>query len=302
MSAPTDRTPAAERPTVLVVAWIGTLFASLLPAIIWQELFWGDAPDVLWLRLGSLALLVLLSLFWKALAPLRGYWLVLLAILVADELLRPVIARSTVWQGWFGGTAASWFRSSLGTQLLRLLATALAWAVLLILGKKRPDYFLLKGDLAAPAEPVRWLDIKPEQRWTRVGREFAIVLAIVYLVVSFFTYRPTLADVGTLLPLLLAVLLFAALNAFNENFAFRAALLSQLLPVIGKEHSLLLLAAFFGINHFYGMPPGLVGVALTGFLGWLLAKSMVETRGFLWAWLIQFPLDVIVFAFMVMRP
>jgi uncharacterized protein len=34
---------------------------------------------------------------------------------------------------------------------------------------------------------------------------------------------------------------------------------------------------------------------LAGFLGWLLAKSIVETRGIFWAWFIHFLQDVIIF-------
>jgi hypothetical protein len=38
-----------------------------------------------------------------------------------------------------------------------------------------------------------------------------------------------------------------------------------------------------------------VGVVLAGFLGWFLAKSVLETRGIGLAWFIHFVLDVIIF-------
>lgn len=56
----------------------------------------------------------------------------------------------------------------------------------------------------------------------------------------------------------------------------------------------------FGVGHFYGIPNGVVGVLLTGFLGWFLGKSMLETGGFFWAWLIHFMQDVVIFAFLAM--
>jgi hypothetical protein len=59
-----------------------------------------------------------------------------------------------------------------------------------------------------------------------------------------------------------------------------------------------MVAAYFGILHFYGVPYGYVGVFLAGFLGWLLAKSMLETRGLFWAWFIHFWQDVWIFSFM----
>jgi hypothetical protein len=35
---------------------------------------------------------------------------------------------------------------------------------------------------------------------------------------------------------------------------------------------------------------------MTGFLAWLIGKSMLETGGFLWPWFIHFVPDVVVFA------
>ncbi|HYG59657.1 MAG TPA: CPBP family glutamic-type intramembrane protease, partial [Symbiobacteriaceae bacterium] len=109
--------------------------------------------------------------------------------------------------------------------------------------------------------------------------------------------RPTWGDFVQALPLMPFVLLFAAANAFAENLIFRAALLPQLLPAVGKTHALLLTAVAFALPH---LPSGVTIVLLSAFLGLLLGKSMLETRGFLWAWAIQFPLDVIVFTFFAM--
>ena len=51
----------------------------------------------------------------------------------------------------------------------------------------------------------------------------------------------------------------------------------------------------FGSAHHFGTPGGPVGVVLAGFLGWFLAKSVVETRGIGLAWSVHFVLDVIIF-------
>lgn len=40
------------------------------------------------------------------------------------------------------------------------------------------------------------------------------------------------------------------------------------------------------------------GVVLAWFLGWILAKSMLETRGLAWAWFIHFVQDMANFGFM----
>jgi hypothetical protein len=88
------------------------------------------------------------------------------------------------------------------------------------------------------------------------------------------------------------------LNAFNEEMTYKASFLSVLENVVGKNQSLLLMAAFFGLWHFYGIPYGVVGVLLGTFLGWFLGKSMLETRGLFWAWFIHFWQDVLIFAFL----
>jgi membrane protease YdiL (CAAX protease family) len=58
---------------------------------------------------------------------------------------------------------------------------------------------------------------------------------------------------------------------------------------------------FFGIAHFFGTPGGLLGAALAVFMGWILGKAMVETRGLLWAWWIHFLGDVVVFVFLALE-
>lgn len=291
------RSLVSERQAVLAAAWAGMLLASMLPGIVWQEVFGGSLPQALWLRLGGGLAFLGLSLAWKALRPLSGYFVLLAAILAADELLRPLVAASAVWQGWFGPDRASLFWSSLGPQLLRLLMSLAVWLVLVLLGLKRSDYFLVKGRLNAPAEPVRWLGIRAGQPWSQAAVQFAIAMSLVFLGISVLSYRPGLGALAGALPWLPAVLLFAALNAFNENFIARAAPLSQLVSAVGQPQALLLSTVFFALGHFYGTPPGLLGLLLPGLLGWLLGRCMLETKGFLLAWLIQLPLDCLVFFF-----
>jgi hypothetical protein len=136
--------------------------------------------------------------------------------------------------------------------------------------------------------------------WTRIGSIFAVVFGTVTLVFLIFTYRPSFGAFLQALPLIPVVLLIAAINAFNEEFTLRAAPLSELWPVVGKQQALLITTVFFGLGHFYGVPNGALGVLLSGFLGWFLGKSMLETKGFFWAWLIHFIPDVSIFTFYAM--
>jgi len=99
------------------------------------------------------------------------------------------------------------------------------------------------------------------------------------------------------LPLIPAALLIALINAFNEEFTLRAAPLSTLWNTVGKQQALMITTVFFGLGHFYGVPSGIIGVLLSSFLGWFLGKSMLETKGFFWAWLIHFLPDAFIFTF-----
>jgi len=71
------------------------------------------------------------------------------------------------------------------------------------------------------------------------------------------------------------------MNAFNEEFTFRAAPLGELEPLIGKSTSLVVTAVYFGLGHYYGVPNGVIGVLLSGFLGVAAWKEHVRNKGFL---------------------
>jgi hypothetical protein len=53
----------------------------------------------------------------------------------------------------------------------------------------------------------------------------------------------------------------------------------------------------FAVMHDYSAVNGVTGVLLTIFMGWMLTKAMLETRGFFWPWLLHFTQDVIIFWF-----
>lgn len=290
---------ATHRSARIAVAWIGTLLLSPLPDIIWQEVFSGEPSQVLQARMILSLLLLGLAIVWKAIRSLRGYFFLFLIIHAIYGVLYPVVEGSETWLRWFGPDA-SWFWSSLGVHLLRFLTALIIWAALAAMGMRRQDYYLVKGQLDAPVEPVRWLGIKKPDPWTHFGAILAVIVSLLLLVSLVFGARPSPSDFVRALPLLPAVLLFAAMNSFNEEFPYRAALLSQLVPTVGKKHALLLTAVLFGLGHFYGMPPGVAGVLMAGFLGWLLGKSIVETRGLFWAWFIHFLQDVLIFTFIAM--
>jgi membrane protease YdiL (CAAX protease family) len=170
-------------------------------------------------------------------------------------------------------------------------------AFLWLIKRDRSKFFLVKGQLDAPIQPVWWLGIGLGKSWRTFGWIFAIVAGLVVLIPTVLGLRFSSVILQRALLLLPAMILFAAINAFNEEIYFRASLLSTLPAVVGKNHALWMNMVLFGLNHYlYGSPPGVIGSLMTGFLAWLLGKSILETKGLWWAWLMHFVPDVVIFA------
>jgi hypothetical protein len=281
----------------LTLTWVLLLLASPLPNILWQELTGLDTRWLFYAKLVLLAVAIAGSFLIPALRPLRSFLVVLLSIYAFEEFAG-WLGRTTLWVGWFGTPDAPFTRSMLSTQLQRLLVSLLMIAVLLLMGYRRKQFFLTRGQLDAPIEPVRWLGFPNADPWTRFGGQFAIYISLGLLVFLVLAARPSADLIVQALPVLPAVLIFAALNAFNEEMTYRSGMLATLEGPVGSRQAILLAAAFFGIGHFYGVPYGVIGVILAGFLGWFLGKAMIETRGFFWAWFIHFIQDVLIFSFM----
>jgi hypothetical protein len=282
---------------VIVSAWAITLLTGFLPDILWHELAGGSTRWLFWAKVALLAVLVVVTSVWRPIRPLRNLVVLLLAIYLAAELVAQLTALP-FWQDWFGGAGASFAVSMLGTQLGRLMVSLLLIAVLLALGYRRPDFFLVRGQLDAPIEPVRWLGFPKPVPWTRFGGQWAIYIGLGLLVFLIFSGNPSLQSFVEAAPMLPLVLLLAAMNAFNEELTYRSTLLAALEKPVGPRHALWNAAVFFGIGHYFGVPYGILGVLMSTWLGWLLGKSMLETRGFFWAWFIHFVQDVLIFSFM----
>jgi len=163
----------------------------------------------------------------------------------------------------------------------RLLLTAVMVTALLIMGKRRQDFFLAKGNL---------------KKWKRPG--IIIALSIMVLTFLFFDYDLPSAAILKALPLMPAALLFAALAAFDEEVRSRATLLPHLYDVVGKNHAIMITAFYFGMGHYFGgVPSGVEGFFIAGALGWLYATMMLETRGVFMPWLNHFLTNIPTFIF-----
>ena len=275
------------------------LLTSALPKVILQEIFGqtvsADMQAVISLSVIFIALLA--SLTWQPLRQLRPFFTLFVVLVVSQWL---IYNRLDQWLPFY----PAWLRNTsfnvymLAEQSLNLIVTLLIIAALFLMGKKRQDFFLVRGDIAAPVGPIRWLGVKQGERWNKFGGWLTFFISLGTLAFLIIAGRPSLDIVIRALPFLPAVLLAAALNAFNEEVTYKASFLSVLESPVGPRQALYMVAAYFGIGHYYGVPYGVVGVLLATFLGWILAKSMQETRGLFWAWFIHFWQDVWIFSFM----
>lgn len=287
--------------TIIATAWVATLLASSLDVILWKELTGGIPYWLPWIHVVALTTIFVLTLILPQLRSLRKFTAILLIIFLLgfgggwQWGLIPYLRETAIWVNW--ETQVPWALSAISTHLLRLLPALIILVFLLFSGRKRSDLFLVKGNVRAPVEPSRLLGMKKAEPWTRIGTLFAVIFASVTLIYLALSNFPSLRTIELALPLIPVAILIAAINAFNEEFTLRAAPLSELKNSVGKHQGLMITTLFFGLGHFYGVPSGVLGVLLASFLGWFLGKSMLETKGFIWAWLIHFLPDVFIFTF-----
>ncbi len=284
---------------IIVTVWLVTLLASNLPDAIWTHFVGPTPPWLFWAKAAALIFMILLGWIWKRIQLLRPYLILLFVNLLAWWLL-VWIRTAPLWSRWEG--QVSWVVGISGIQLLKIGIAVLTIVVLLLVMRRRQDAFLVKGQLDANVQPVRWLGLKDDVSWLFLGPIVAVVAGTIILFVLAGANQPSMTTLVRALPLLPAALLFSATNAFSEEVSYRSALLAPLHQVLGKGHAMALTAVFFGLAHYSGGVPlaTLPTILMTGFLGWWLAKSMLETKGFFWAWCIHFVNDIPVFVFLAM--
>jgi membrane protease YdiL (CAAX protease family) len=287
-------------PKLKALVW-STIFIITIPQIV-HRLLVSYVPGLPYhsnlldgAEVAILAMLCLVTWIWPNARPLRGFFMAILALFAGIFFIWPYINKTVSQLNWI--QQASW-----GVQLvvLRTLLEHLVLIVPMVLtligsGIGRRELFLVRGN---PSALFRWGDTASEEltSWTRVVRAFLPYYIIVCGVVLALQVKPSMSQIYNVLIFLPAILIAAAINAFGEEFEFRSMVLARLEPVFGGQSAIIMSSALFGLIHYFGTPGGPLGVVLAGFLGWLLAKSMIETRGFVWAFLIHFIGDILIFS------
>lgn len=184
-------------------------------------------------------------------------------------------------------------------QAITLLGAIFFLSVLWLTKKKEFQSYFQKGNISADIlpEPIIGIKPKPTENWFHFGRNFAIIISGVTAIVIYFQLiKDSGISVGDILNVLPFSIVFALSNSFVEESITRLGVVVVLKDILNDRTIPLISALIFGTVHYWGNPGGFLGVIVAGFLGWLLAKSILETKGIFWAWLIHFLQDIIIFS------
>jgi membrane protease YdiL (CAAX protease family) len=282
---------------VTAAAWITTLLISRLPEIILRDVFGLNMPWMPWAVVALAAGLWAASRFAAVLQPLSRYFAVMTAVAALFAVI-PVVFQSAAWQSISPPTGHSIVILLAERILLALLAFVMI-GVVILLGTRPREAYLGGGDIRAPTTSR-----KPGSaellRWSTFGPIMLIFLALVTAWAAAPLLRGQI-DFVAALPYLGLAAIAALLNAFWEEVAYRAAPLSQLGRAVTPATSVLILAVWFGLGHYYGgIPSGPMGAVLTGAVALLFGRAMIETRGLAWPVGLHFVGDLVIYAFLAL--
>ena len=172
------------------------------------------------------------------------------------------------------------------------------WMLRLLAGEPvDPRQYLGMGDLSEPATGLGIL-ADPGADWARVGLSFAVIATAITAVVVWAQARPRPA-LRAVLPALPWAVGISVVNAGVEEVIFRVALGQGLSGLAAGGTIAILSGVLFGVPHWFGNPSRLPGVLMAGFLGWLMATSMIQTGGIAWAWGIHALQDVVILTILI---
>jgi membrane protease YdiL (CAAX protease family) len=220
-----------------------------------------------------------------------------LGVIISTEILTKIISSSSFWKETFD--ANSFIGSFGGSILLKFFGVLPVIGILILLFRSPAEVYITKGDLSVKAEEIKWLGIK--KNWISWGKLSIISAGLIStgtILLTVLTVTGTNANfnIDNLMKYLPFVIIFAFFNSFCEGIVFRSAILGSLRDVLPKNQLIATAAILFGIAHYYGAPSGIVGVAMSGLLGWYMSRSMYETKGFVSSWIIHFMQDVVIFS------
>ena len=181
-------------------------------------------------------------------------------------------------------------------QILLLFVAGISLVTTFLLNKENFAAYFSFGIIDASVEELKIFGINKKDNWLKTGLSLSIIITSITAIFMFFQLKQYNIDWSFLIEGLFWILLFSLTNSFSEEMIFRIGIVAPLKDLFQPKIIFLLSAIIFGLAHMNGMPNGIIGICLAGVLGFVLAKSVYETQGFFWAWIIHFFQDVVIFA------
>ncbi len=278
--------------------WAAMLLGSALPSVVAQFLGYNFGYLLPILQSAVLIILAVIADRSERLRVVLGFILAVAILRLNWSVIAPALAATAPI------AQANSLLSIGGRLFLSRLLFALGMPLMLVtmagLQISRRTLYLHRGNMAAMAKPEAILFFRKPIPWTRLAPILLIIFGVALPLFLYFTLRPELKSTTQLLSLLPWAFATATLNAASEEFQFRCIPLAQLRGIMPIRELLWLTSIFFGIGHYFGQPSGLVGVFMATIAGWLWGKSIIETRGVGWAFIIHTVQDVVIFYFLAL--
>jgi len=185
-------------------------------------------------------------------------------------------------------------------QSLQLVLTTIVLLLVYFLNPENFARFFRVGDFNVQISKIDWLGVTGNETWLEIATSIGVFITLGTGIFMFFQLKKAGVDYRYFLFSLLWSIPFSMANAFSEEAIFRIGIISPLYGIFSVSIIVLISGVVFGLPHYFGTPSGVIGVLMAGFLGWLLALSLVETQGFLIAWAIHFVQDVVIITSMIL--
>jgi len=188
----------------------------------------------------------------------------------------------------------SYINRQFGYQILLLFITAISILATFLLNKQNFVNYFSFGQISAVGEELPLFGIKQGDTWKKTGLSLCFVISSATAIFLYFQLKKINPNWSSLQSGIFWILLFSLTNSFGEEMIYRLGVVSPLKGLLAPTSIFFISAILFGLPHYAGMPNGIIGVTMAGVLGFILAKSMFETNGFFWAWIIHFIQDILI--------
>ncbi|TAF35803.1 MAG: CPBP family intramembrane metalloprotease [Cytophagales bacterium] len=184
-------------------------------------------------------------------------------------------------------------------QLFAVLIGMIA-VIFILITRPESQALLSIGELSTIATKEKWLGINGKSTWLNNGLQLLIGISLATGIFMFLGVNYTNSLNNFHWWFMPYVLLFSLTNSFTEEMIFRFAVIAGLENYCSKFIILIISAVIFGLPHYFGNPSGIIGVIMSGALGYILCKATIETKGISIAWIIHFVQDIIIFTAIMM--